>query len=139
MKKILLLCFVATTLTASIALQAADQPVKLDDTDITSAFFVALATCIPGEYQEKNVLSKQVGPSMLNHTIIGVNDDICAVTLSTPDDRTMSCEFALDDLKGLTDQHFMVGILSDTTRDPSQDSVNADNKWTDLKAKSCSF
>lgn len=109
--------------------------------DPTLAFFTALSECTPGSYTEKNNISTEVGPAMLNQQIVGQSEDklTCNATLSTPDGRTMTCAFPMYSVIQLNDQHFMQGMLADTADNPTADTVNADMLWSQLKADSCSF
>lgn len=122
---------------ASTDTSTSDQP----EIDPTLAFFTALSTCTPGIYSEKNILTTEVGQPMLTQQIIGLSDDklTCNATLTTPDNRTMTCSFPMDQLPEFSDQHFLRGMLADTTDNPGQDSLNADMRWSQMKANSCSF
>lgn len=109
-------------------------------TNPTLAFFVALHACNPGDYQEKNIMSAIVGPSMLQHTING--EELlggCSVMLQTPDGRYMECNFKQQDLDQIADQHFMTGMLTATMDDPSPEARNSEMLWTQMKSKSCGF
>ncbi len=109
-------------------------------TNPTLAFFVALHACKPGDYQEKNIMSKIVGPNMLQHTING--EELlggCSVMLQTPDGRYMQCNFQQQDLDQVADQHFMTGMLNATINDPTPAARNSEMLWTEMKSKSCGF
>ena len=118
---------------------AATSKPQVSADDTTKAFFIALSKCTPGMYQEKNLLSATVGPELLNHKINGVDKDVCAVSIGTPDGRSMSCNFKISDLSPLAEPHFISGILADSLDDPSDKAVRAAQVWSDLKSTNCSF
>lgn len=143
---LILLTVFTTTVTADDAFYADTSdmgaasvvPMQLDP---TLAFFSAMSTCTPGSYTEKNIISTEVGPAMLNQTIVGFNEDgsVCNAILVTPDNRHLTCAFPKDSLNIFNDQHFLQGMLAGTTDSPSQDSINADMTWSQMKEDHCSF
>ncbi len=123
--------------TAPVSDGATDTTVSSGDP--TLDFFLSIQQCKQGVYQQKNALSDSVGPEFLQQTIIGMGDTGCKVILTTPDSRVMYCSLTGADLQAMRDQHFLKGMMSDTTDSPSQESVNADITWTQIKAASCSY
>lgn len=107
--------------------------------DPTVTFFSSLSACLPGEYMEKNVLAATIGPQYLLQHVIGQERGACSATLSTPDDRTLQCEFSARDLSRLGEQHFLQGILMDSADSTNQDTVNAVTLWSKIKFNSCGF
>ena len=109
--------------------------------DPTLAFFSALASCTPGSYTEKNILSEDVGQANLKQQIIGFSNDksTCNAVLTTPDNRVLTCAFPVFMLQQLNDQHFLEGMLEGTTDSPSRNALDADLLWSNLKANSCSL
>lgn len=139
MKKISLLCACAILVIATHAYAEDPMPAETPAIDPTLSFFMSLSTCTPGTYTERNDISATVGVKNLQQVIIGKEDDVCNVVLSTPDNRQMTCSFAMKDLANLSDQHFLQGLLTDSAGDTDANSVAADMLWSDLKAKSCNF
>lgn len=152
MKRLIMLCLFSVLSSLSlnlIAEQAATTNTKSDvaaspapaakNMDNTMNFFIALSGCVPGDYKEKNVMSDQVGLLWLNHTINGMDKDFCNVTLSTPDGRKLDCNFLPEDLAVVVEQHFIIGILSNNYKNPSNESMKSDQIWTDLKSNACGF
>lgn len=142
------LLVVLSVLTLNVSAEDVKVPTTTAPTDAetttidpTLAFFTALSNCTPGSYTEKNILSNEVGQANLNQHIIGISEDklYCNAMLTTPDGRTMTCAFPMEKLPQLEDTHFMQGMLQDTTDEPSQDSVNADTLWSQMKVDSCSL
>lgn len=107
--------------------------------DPTAAFFIALSSCTPGTYIEKNILSADVGQQFLTQQIIGSDQDICKAQLTTPDNRTMTCAFPMAALTQLTDPHFLRGIVADATDTTDPDALTADKLWSQLKMDNCNF
>lgn len=118
---------------------AEEAPTTQSSGDPTLDFFLAMQQCAPGVYQQKNSLSDTVGPEFLQQTIIGRGDDGCKVILTTPDSRVMYCKLTGDNLQAMRDQHFLKGMMGDSATSPTQDSVNADMIWTQIKTTSCSY
>jgi len=141
MKKIIALCVLGVLSTFSLGLLAetAVKDAQPSDAEITLNFFKALSTCTPGHYQEKNILASQVGPAMLSHIIDGEDKNLCSVILSTADGRSVNCDFNMADIAGLSEQHFLIGILTNNYENPSKESLKSDQIWTDLKTNSCGF
>lgn len=150
MKRLMMLCVFSVLSTFSLNLladaganQAPEAEVKKTakeiEIDNTMSFFIALNSCIPGHYKEKNILAATVGSEWLEHTINGISKDACSVTLATPDGRQMNCDFVHDKQNVLTDQHFIMGILTNTANNPSKEALKADRLWSDLKSTSCNF
>lgn len=106
--------------------------------DPTLVFFTSLSTCTPGDYKEQNDLVDQVGQPYLKQQIIGLEDNICNVKLTTPDNRIMTCTFPMQEMTNFTDQHFLQGMLQ-TTNNPDQDGINAESLWSRLKSTYCIF
>ncbi len=106
--------------------------------DPTLVFFTSLSTCTPGDYSEQNDLSVELGQSYLKQQIINLDNDICNVKLSTPDNRIMTCAFPMAQISNLTDQHFLQGILQGTTN-TDQEGINAESLWSRLKTNYCTF
>jgi hypothetical protein len=130
---ILILCSVAAVNVS------ADDASTTAAPDPTILFFTSLSSCTPGDYQEHNSLSSEVGPTFLKQTIIGQDKGVCNVQLSTPDNRQMTCAFDMNDLSGLSDQHFLDGITSDASDTTDTNAVNSDMVWSNLKTNSCNF
>ncbi len=109
--------------------------------DPTLAFFSALSTCTPGTYTEKNILLAEVGRPELKQQIIGQSDDdlVCNAILMTPDNRTLTCAFPMHRLMKVNEQRFLEGVLEATTDSPSQNALNSDMIWSQIKAESCSL
>ncbi len=109
--------------------------------DPTLAFFAALSECTPGSYTEKNVIADEVGQSILKQQIVGKSDDnlSCNAKLATPDGRIMTCAFPMEKIPQFNDQHFMQGILEDTTDSPSHAAISADLLWSQMKVNFCTF
>lgn len=139
MKKISLLCACITLVIATHAYAEDAVPAETPAIDPTLNFFMSLSTCTPGTYTERNDISSTVGVQNLQQVIIGKEDDVCSVVLSTPDNRQMTCSFDMKDLASLSDQHFLQGLLTDSSGDTDSKSVASDTLWSDLKAKSCNF
>lgn len=114
---------------------SAASPVAVDPTLL---FFTSLSSCIPGNYTEQNDMFDQVGQPYLNQRIIDLTDNICNVILTTPDHRNMTCTFPMEQLAGLTDQHFLQGIVQDIGN-ADQSGISADTLWSQLKTKYCTF
>lgn len=117
----------------------ADSDATQANVDPTLTFFSSLSACLPGEYMEKNVLAATIGPQYLLQHVIGQERGACSATLSTPDDRTLQCEFSARDLSRLGEQHFLQGILMDSADSTNQDTVNAVTLWSKIKFNSCGF
>lgn len=112
-----------------------------DPLDPTLEFFSALASCTPGTYTEKNILTSEVGQANLTQQIIGYSEDklTCNAVLTTPDNRTLTCAFPTYMLPQLNDQHFLEGVLEANSESPGKNSLNADLLWSKAKADSCSL
>lgn len=106
--------------------------------DPTLVFFTSLSTCTPGEYTEQNDLTQQIGRPYLQQQIVGLEDNICSVILSTPDNRKMVCAFPMQQMTQIMDQHFLQGVLQNASN-PDQNGVNAETTWSNLKSKYCIF
>jgi hypothetical protein len=106
--------------------------------DPTLVFFTSLSTCTPGDYDEQNDLAQQVGQPYLKQRIIGLEDGVCSVILSTPDNRTMTCAFPMPQLVNFTDQHFLQGMIQSASK-PDRDGINAETLWSCLKTSYCIF
>lgn len=147
--KFLTLLVFLSGFTASIMADSMAQTMQTSDVeqesnmnvDPTLAFFASLSTCTPGVYTEKNILTSEVGQSLLKQQIIGLSDDnlSCNAILMTPDNRTLVCVFPMYKLVQVNDQHFLEGVLDANTDSPTQKSINADMLWSQLKADSCSL
>jgi hypothetical protein len=98
---------------------SAIPPIAIDPTLV---FFTSLSTCTPGDYSEQNDLAQQVGQPYLNQRIIGLEDGICSVILTTPDNRNMACAFPMPQLLNFTDQHFLQGMVQSASN-PDQDGI----------------
>lgn len=106
--------------------------------DQTLVFFTSLAKCTPGAYNERNPLAATVGAEWLQQQIYGLdNKGYCHVALETADGRNLDCNFSMEDLAKLNDQHFLVGIFTSNVENPSKDSVDADLLWSQMKTASC--
>lgn len=155
MKTIVSLCLLGILTVSAVFVHAADAPLQpvpeippvpkpvpqtQKITDPTLAFFVALSACRAGDYQEKNIMTKIVGPAMLKHAINGPdhNGD-CEALLQTPDNRILECLFTNSELQKVADQHFMTGVLNATIDDPDTESQKSDMIWTQMKTDSCQF
>lgn len=123
------------------AVAPAPMPEQVAPSDPTLAFFMALSTCTPGNYTEKNTLSTEVGQATLKQEIIGPSEDglSCNVQLTTPDNRSMTCVFPNYSLPQVSDQRFLEGVLEATAEDPQQHSLDSDLVWSTLKSSYCSF
>jgi len=106
--------------------------------DPTLVFFTSLSTCTPGDYTEQNDLAVQVGQPYLKQQIIGLEDNICNVQLTTPDNRIMSCAFPMQQVTNFTDQHFLQGMLQ-SAKNTDQDGIKAETVWSCLKTTYCTF
>lgn len=106
--------------------------------DPTLVFFTSLSTCTPGDYMEQNDLADQVGQVYLKQQIIGLEDNICNVKLTTPDNRIMTCAFPMQQMINFTDQHFLQGMVQNVSN-PDQDGINAETKWSCMKTTYCTF
>jgi hypothetical protein len=106
--------------------------------DPTLVFFTSLSTCTPGIYNEQNDVAAEVGQSFLKQEIVSLENGICNVKLTTPDNRIMACAFPMQQMTQLTDQHFLQGMLQDANNS-DQDGVNAEELWSNLKISYCSF
>lgn len=104
----------------------------------TLIFFTSLSNCTPGDYMEQNYLASTIGQSYLKQKIINLEDDVCNVQLTTPDNRIMACMFPVQSITNLTDQHFLQGIVQDASN-PDKDAVSAQELWSSLKINYCNF
>lgn len=116
----------------------AEETAPLIAVDPTLVFFTSLSTCTPGDYFEQNDLTDQVGQAYLSQKILGLEDDLCNVILTTPDNRSMACAFPMQKMSTFTDQHFLQGIIQDLNN-PDQDGVNAEEFWSGMKTTYCNF
>lgn len=133
------LCLLITIIfTLHNTVYAEDSP-TVSNVDPTLTFFTSLSACLPGEYMEKNVLAATIGPQYLSQKVLGQEKGVCTATLSTPDERSLQCEFTTRDLSNLGDQHFLQGILADSADTTNQDAVNAVTLWSKIKLNSCGF
>lgn len=109
--------------------------------DPTLSFFMALSTCTPGTYTEKNTLMDDVGQATMTQEVLGPSEDnlSCNVQLTTPDNRTMTCSFPNYSLTQVSDQRFLEGVLEASAEDPNQNALNSDLVWSTLKSSYCSF
>lgn len=112
---------------------------QLQAIDPTLSFFTSLATCAPGNYTERNDLDGNVGQAWLNQIILGQDQGICNVVLSTPDSRNMNCAFPMNELTNLMDQNFLQGALDSTTDSSTKFAVKSDLLWSQLKTTYCHF
>jgi hypothetical protein len=129
-----------------VAVKAADQPQDTTVTepaptpiDPTTNFFMSLASCVPGDYLEKNIYSDTIGSKYLNQKILGIEKSWCHVMMMTPDGRVMDCNFDPQQLSSKMDQHFLDGITTNSLNDPSKQSIDADQLWSQMKNDHCSF
>lgn len=112
-----------------------------EPSDPTLAFFVAMATCTPGTYSERNYMGDNIGQVILTQKIMGLSDDkkFCNAILATPDNRVLVCQFPLNSLPQLNDQIYLEGVLEGNTDAPNQNAINSDLLWSRLKEDNCSL
>lgn len=140
MKRLTQLCCLMIVLAGTHNnVHADDSTASQISVDPTLTFFSSLSACLPGEYMEKNVLAATIGSPYLRQQVVGQEKGGCSAILSTPDDRTLQCEFNKHDLSRLGEQHFLQGILSDSADTTSQDAVNSVTLWSKIKINSCGF
>ncbi len=106
--------------------------------DPTLVFFTSLGTCIPGDYTEQNDLTDQVGQAYLKQQIVSLENGICNVKLTTPDNRSMTCAFPMQKMTNFNDQHFLQGMIQ-RINNMDQNGVNAEELWSNMKATYCNF